>query len=80
MKPSFWAGSIAYDAGLMHAMHEVPLWVKLSATAAMLLIGLFTAWLMYFRTELIVQRASLRLSTRSTNSSTTNGISTSSTT
>ena len=44
----FWNGAIAYDAGLMHAMHEVPLWVKLSATAAML-TGLATAYFMYFR-------------------------------
>jgi len=44
----FWNGSIAYDAGLMHAMHEVPLWVKLSATVAML-TGLATAYFMYFR-------------------------------
>ncbi|WP_417594456.1 NADH-quinone oxidoreductase subunit L [Parasphingorhabdus sp.] len=45
---AFWNGSIAYDAGLMHAMHEVPLWVKLSATVAML-TGLATAYFMYFR-------------------------------
>ena len=45
---SFWNGAIAYDAGLMHDMHEVPLWVKLSATAAML-TGLATAYFMYFR-------------------------------
>lgn len=45
---NFWNGAIAYDAGLMHAMHEVPLWVKLSATAAML-TGLATAYFMYFR-------------------------------
>ncbi|MBC7985065.1 MAG: NADH-quinone oxidoreductase subunit L [Sphingomonadaceae bacterium] len=44
----FWAGSIAFDTHLMHAMHEVPLWVKLSATAAMLL-GLATAFLAYIR-------------------------------
>ena len=25
----FWKGSIAFDEHLMHAMHEVPLWVKL---------------------------------------------------
>lgn len=45
---SFWNGSIAYDAALMHAVHEVPLWVKLSATVAML-TGLATAYFMYFR-------------------------------
>jgi NADH-quinone oxidoreductase subunit L len=43
---AFWAGSLAYDEHLMHAMHEVPLWVKLSATAAML-IGLTIAVLAY---------------------------------
>jgi NADH-quinone oxidoreductase subunit L len=45
---NFWNGSIAYDAALMHAVHEVPLWVKLSATVAML-TGLATAYFMYFR-------------------------------
>ena len=44
----FWGGSLAFDAGLMHAMHEVPLLVKLSATIVML-IGLFFAWLAYIR-------------------------------
>jgi len=38
----FWAGSIAFDAHLAHASHEVPLWVKLSATAVML-VGLVIA-------------------------------------
>jgi NADH-quinone oxidoreductase subunit L len=42
----FWAGSLAYDEHLMHAMHEVPLWVKLSATFAMA-IGLGIAVLAY---------------------------------
>lgn len=26
----FWNGAIFYDGHLMHAMHEVPLWVKLA--------------------------------------------------
>lgn len=44
---AFWANSTLYfNAHLMHAMHEVPLWVKLSSTVAML-IGLTTAYLMY---------------------------------
>ena len=43
---AFWAGSLAYNEHLMHAMHEVPLWVKLSATGAML-IGLTIAVLAY---------------------------------
>ncbi|MEM1131783.1 MAG: NADH-quinone oxidoreductase subunit L [Pseudomonadota bacterium] len=47
---TFWNGSLAYNAGLMHDMHEVPLWVKLSATIAML-IGLATAYWMYMTGE-----------------------------
>jgi NADH-quinone oxidoreductase subunit L len=46
---AFWANStLAFNADLMHAIHEVPLWVKLSSTAAML-IGFFTAYIMYIR-------------------------------
>ena len=26
--PAFWAGSVAFDEHLAHAMHEVPLWVN----------------------------------------------------
>ena len=33
---SYWHGAIAFNEHLMHAMHEVPVWVKLSATFAML--------------------------------------------
>ncbi len=44
----FWNGAVFYDEHLMHAMHGVPLWVKLSATVVMLL-GLFTAWYAYIR-------------------------------
>ena len=44
----FWKGSLAFNEGLMHAMHEVPLWVKLSATVVML-TGLLIAWLTYIR-------------------------------
>ena len=43
---AFWAGSIAFDAHLMHEMHEVPMWVKLSATVAMAL-GLLAALSFY---------------------------------
>ncbi|URW76572.1 NADH-quinone oxidoreductase subunit L [Sphingomonas donggukensis] len=46
--PGFWKGSLAFDEHLMHAMHSVPLWVKLSATAVML-TGLLVAWLTYIR-------------------------------
>ncbi len=44
----FWNGSIAFDAHLMHAAHQVPLWVKLTPGAVMLL-GLFIAWRNYIR-------------------------------
>lgn len=48
----FWQGSIAFDEHLMHAMHEVPTWVKL-APAVVMLTGLFFAWNSYIRnTEL----------------------------
>ena len=44
----FWRGTIAFREHLMHAMHEVPLPIKLSATIAMLL-GLWGAWYGYLR-------------------------------
>ena len=44
----FWRGAIAFREHLMHAMHEVPLLIKLSATIAMLL-GLGGAWYAYIR-------------------------------
>ena len=44
---AFWAGSLAFDEHLMHSIHEVPLWVKLSSTVAML-TGLGTAIFLYF--------------------------------
>jgi NADH-quinone oxidoreductase subunit L len=48
---AFWANSTLYfNEHLMHAMHEVPMWVKLSSTVAML-TGLTIAWLMYIRSE-----------------------------
>jgi NADH-quinone oxidoreductase subunit L len=46
--PEFWGGSIAYNERLMHAMHEVPVWVKYAATIVML-IGLAIAWNNYIR-------------------------------
>jgi NADH-quinone oxidoreductase subunit L len=51
----FWQGSLAFDAHLMHQMHEVPEWVKLSATVVMLL-GLFIAWMAYIRDTSIPAR------------------------
>jgi NADH-quinone oxidoreductase subunit L len=44
----FWKGSVAFNEHLMHSMHEVPVWVKLSATVAML-SGLLIGWLAYVR-------------------------------
>lgn len=44
---AFWAGSLAFDEHLMHEIHNVPMWVKLSSTVAML-TGLGTAIFMYF--------------------------------
>jgi NADH-quinone oxidoreductase subunit L len=53
---AFWANSTLYfNVHLMHAMHEVPLWVKLSLTVAML-IGMTTAYFMYQRSEDAPQR------------------------
>ena len=43
---SFWNGSIAFDEQLAHAMHEVPLWVKYTPFAVML-IGLALAYRNY---------------------------------
>ena len=56
----FWGGSIAYNAELMHAMHEVPLWVKLTASIVML-IGLFAAWYSYIRHTDIPEQAADQL-------------------
>ncbi|RKF23273.1 NADH-quinone oxidoreductase subunit L [Altericroceibacterium spongiae] len=45
---SFWQGSIVYNEHLMHEMHGIPTWVKLSASIAML-IGLAVAWFAYIK-------------------------------
>ena len=47
-RAGFWNGSIYFNEGLLHAMHAVPLWVKLTATIVMLL-GLLAAWMGYIR-------------------------------
>ncbi|WP_310468101.1 NADH-quinone oxidoreductase subunit L [Sphingomonas sp.] len=44
----FWNGSVAFDAHLAHAAHEVPKWVKWTPFAVML-IGLAIAYNNYFR-------------------------------
>jgi NADH-quinone oxidoreductase subunit L len=46
--PHFWNGSIAFNEHLAHAVHEVPVWVKYTATIVML-IGLWIAWNNYIR-------------------------------
>jgi NADH-quinone oxidoreductase subunit L len=52
----FWANSTLYfNTHLIHAMHDVPMWVKLSSTVAML-TGLATAYLMYQRSQDAPQR------------------------
>jgi len=45
---TYWKGVIAFRENLMHAMHGVPVPIKLGATIAMLL-GLVTAWYAYIR-------------------------------
>jgi NADH-quinone oxidoreductase subunit L len=46
---AFWKNStLAFNEHLMHAMHKVPMWVKLSSTIAML-TGLAVAYMMYIR-------------------------------
>jgi NADH-quinone oxidoreductase subunit L len=44
----FWAGSVAFDEHLAHAVHQVPLWVKL-APGAVMLIGFLIALQAYIR-------------------------------
>jgi NADH-quinone oxidoreductase subunit L len=51
----FWKGSLFFDSHLMHEMHLVPTWVKLSATFAML-AGLLVAWWAYIRDKSIPAR------------------------
>ena len=51
----FWNGSIFYNEQLIHALHNVPTWVKYASTVAML-TGLVTAIMMYLRSEDAPQR------------------------
>jgi NADH-quinone oxidoreductase subunit L len=44
----FFAGSIYVDHEIIEAAHHVPLWVKWSATIAMI-VGFISAWYMYIR-------------------------------
>ncbi len=57
----FWANStLAFNTHLMHAMHGVPMWVKLSSTIAML-TGFFVAFKMYQRSDDAPQRLATTL-------------------
>jgi NADH-quinone oxidoreductase subunit L len=51
----FWGGSIAFDTHLMHAIHEVPLGVKL-APAIVMITGFLIAWFAYIRDTSIPAR------------------------
>ena len=44
---AFWAGSIYFNENLVHALHGVPLWVKLTATVVMItgFIGAYVAYI-----------------------------------
>ena len=52
---AFWKGSLAFDEHLMHAAHEVPLWVKWTPFTVMA-IGLFLAWNSYIRNTTLPAR------------------------
>ncbi len=56
----FWGASIYYNEALIHAMHGVPLWVKLAATVVML-VGLFIAWMAYIKDTSIPGKAAEQL-------------------
>ena len=53
----YWKGVIAFREQLMHAMHGVPVAIKLSATIAMLL-GLLGAWMAYIRSPRLPDQVS----------------------
>jgi NADH-quinone oxidoreductase subunit L len=52
---AFWNGSLAFNEHLMHAAHEVPLWVKWAPFTVMA-IGLFLAWNSYIRNTTLPAR------------------------
>ncbi|NNC60081.1 MAG: NADH-quinone oxidoreductase subunit L [Erythrobacter sp.] len=56
----FWGNSIYFNEGLIHALHVVPLWVKLTATVVMLL-GFVIAWMAYIRDTSIPAKAAKQL-------------------
>ena len=49
---AFWRGSLAFNEHLMHAMHGVPGWVKLSATVAMAVGFALALWAYVLNTSL----------------------------
>jgi NADH-quinone oxidoreductase subunit L len=51
----FWGGSIYFDEHLAHAIHEVPLWVKL-APGTVMIIGFLIALQAYIRNTTIPER------------------------
>ena len=51
----FWRGSLSFDTHLMHALHEVPLWVKL-APAAVMIVGFLIAFAAYIRSTSFPER------------------------
>ena len=56
----FWNGAVFFNENLVHTMHGVPMWVKLTATVAMLL-GLLTAWYSYIRNPDVPEAAAQQL-------------------
>ena len=56
----FWNGAVFFNEHLVHTMHGVPTWVKLTATVAMLL-GLATAWYSYIRNPDVPEAAAQQL-------------------
>jgi NADH-quinone oxidoreductase subunit L len=51
----FWGGSLAFDEHLAHALHEVPLWVKL-APGTVMIVGFLIAFQAYIRNPQIPAR------------------------
>ncbi|WP_095011097.1 NADH-quinone oxidoreductase subunit L [Tsuneonella mangrovi] len=56
----FWSGSVAFNEGLMHAMHGIPEWAKLAATVVMI-IGFLIAYQGYVRDKGMPARAAQQL-------------------
>jgi NADH-quinone oxidoreductase subunit L len=52
---AFWRGSLSFDAHLMHAIHEVPWWVKL-APGIVMILGFLVAFAAYIRSTTLPAR------------------------